>query len=99
MSSLTDRAFITRLPTELLAAILKEFDVFLTDESKKRFPTQHLPRALHPDIVAFRSVCRLFRTMVYEMRFWYLEDVHITALLPSAPNWISGHDNHSRWVN
>ena len=97
MSSSADRAFITRLPAELLAAILNEFDVFLTGEGKPDLSIDHPPRALHPDLVALRSVCRLFRIMVYEMPFWYVEDVHITALLPSVPNWIESHYNYSRW--
>jgi len=77
---------LTRLPLELLAAIVNEFDVFVTDESDPESSPgcQPVPKALHPDIAALRSVCRLFRTIVYAMRFWYAEDVDITALLPST---------------
>jgi hypothetical protein len=77
---------LTRLPLELLTAIVNEFDVFVTDESDPESSPgcQPIPKALHPDIAALRSVCRLFRTIVYAMRFWYVEDVDITALLPST---------------
>jgi hypothetical protein len=44
--------------------------------------------------MALRSVCRLFRTLVYEMRFWYTDDVHITALLPGRQDWITTHHNY-----
>jgi len=98
MSSSADRAFITRLPAELLAAILNEFDVFLTFRVNRN-SIHHPPRTLHPDLVALRSVCRLFRMMVYEMPFWYVEDVNITALLPSSPYWFDSHDNYSHWEN
>ena len=77
---------LTRLPLELLTAIVNEFDVFVTDESDPESSPgyQPVPKALHPDIATLRSVCRLFRTIVYAMRFWYAEDVDITALLPST---------------
>src|SRR5271155_5800699 len=77
---------LTRLPLELLTAIVNEFDVFVIDESDPESSPgyQPVPKAIHPDIAALRSVCRLFRTIVYAMRFWYAEDVDITALLPST---------------
>src|SRR5271154_5739493 len=103
MSSLIQPPSLTRLPVELLAAILNEFEVYLTVDREFSPFTTHPPRALHPDIMALRSVCRLFRTLVYEMRFWYTDDVHITALLPGRQlsqiqsNWITTHNNYSRW--
>jgi hypothetical protein len=39
------------------------------------------------------------------MRFWYTDDVHITALLPARQgsqiqvNWVATHRNYSRWEN
>jgi len=105
MSSLIQPPSLTRLPVELLAAILNEFEVYLTVDREFSPFTTHPPRALHQDIIALRSVCRLFRTLVYEMRFWYTEDVHITALLPgqvsqiqpNCYNWITTHDNYFFW--
>src|ERR1700685_997499 len=104
MSSLIQPPSLTRLPVELLSAILNEFEVHLTADVKFSF-TSHPPRALHPDIMALRSVCRLFRTLVYEMRFWYTDDVHITALLPwrrvspIQSNWNTTHHNYRFWEN
>ena len=85
----------TRLPHELLTAIVNEFDVFVTDESDPESTPgdQPTPKALHPDIAAFRSVCRLFRTLVYGMRFWYADDVHVTALLPSTRTQTTAADD------
>ena len=103
MSSLIQSPSLTRLPVELLSAILNEFEVYLTADGQFSSSTTHPPRALHPDIMALRSVCRLFRTLVYEMGFWYTDDVHITALLPGRQvsqiqsNWISTHHNYSFW--
>ena len=86
-------------PLELLDEILKQFDVFITARNQEpEFPTDHPPRALHPDIISIRSVCRQFRVLVYEMPFWYTEDVHITALLPGFKNfWWSTHNDYSEW--
>jgi len=53
----------------------------------------HSTITLHPDFVAVRSVCRLFRILVYDLPFWITDDVDITTLLPSIRHHQSGsHD-------
>lgn len=97
-----ERPSITCFSTEVLTMIVNQLDVyiiFIGPESKPKafgFPNNVPPMALHPDLVAIRSVSRLFRVLVNQLPFWYTDDVHVTALLSAVPTLVPAEDPRQR---
>jgi hypothetical protein len=98
-----ERPSITSFPPEVLTMIVNQVDVYIIGPKNIRFPKDLPPMALHPDLVAIRSVSRLFRVLVNQLPFWYTEDPRRRSIEKFPPwqmelNHLENHLQDKDWV-